>query len=298
MEEGMDIRHLLAAGAMTLAVAAVPASAVLVTFDNGDELSTQFVNPVSPATKIFVQETEGGLGAGPGSGSLRVSGLPPTGSDDNEATHTAAFNMVEGNTFTTSIMIKKAANGDATGTTRAFQIGFTTNPTIGTPFTNSTVFPNSFISTRINYAGIATGNYQMEIQHRISESGSVTNLIPAGGSTNAPTNLANSWFLFSVSIEYTDEDTGTFSVSAFLQDYGADGNTPGATVLSFAPTSITNGSLTGPRTVYGGIRSLGNALGDGSRFDNYSVDMVPEPAAAGLLAAGAMTLAVRRRRRA
>ena len=136
---------------------------------------------------------------------------PPSGSDDNEATYNVPLEMGVGDTFVSSILINKTTSGLATGTTRAFQLGFSNGPNVR-PFTNSTTPPNGFVSTRINYAGTATGNYQLEIQHRTSAAGAPVVNTAGTGAGNTPTTLLdNRFYLFRVDItevstvEYTGD---------------------------------------------------------------------------------------------
>jgi hypothetical protein len=89
---------------------------------------------------------------------------------------------------------------------------------------------------------------------------------------------------------------GNIEASGFLQNFGTDGQTPGAVVYTF-PTRLLNSSdIATDATVYAALRGF---KADGLNMaDNFSaVTVVPEPGTASLFLLGLGAMLLRNRKR-
>jgi hypothetical protein len=118
--------------------------------------------------------------------------------------------------------------------------------------------------------------------------------------TVVPFNLTlGDWYQFTVDITKS-AIPNTFSVSGFLQDLGANGLTPGAT-LTFGPetsgAAATTADIYSDTTVFGAFRGHAST-GGADLYDNFSITQpVPEPASLGLLGLAAVAMGSRRKRK-
>ena len=142
---------------------------------------------------------------------------------------------------------------------------------------------NAHVGVRLNTIG---DNLTYRMQSR--NNGDSSNIM---GTTTFSLTLGN-WYLMSVLFTNVDVAAGTISLDVNLDDYGTAGTTFASNVFT-GTANVTNTTLTGDSTVFGGFRiPRGDNL---SGADNFSF-AVPEPGSALLAGMGLALLAVRRKR--
>lgn len=260
------------AGVSGVALLASPALAVFVDFNNAGDLSANFTIPAGTTTaQTFTEAADGGVGDS--------RAVRPKDTDGTAIYKNGTFAIGVGETFVSSMLIHKV--NFTANTSRMLQLGVADDDAGGVLFTNNNT---DFISARVDTSS-TNDLFQLAVQHR--SGGSLSTL--AQGPAFALT--GGRLYLFTVEIARTGADT--FEVSGSLVDYGTDGQTPGSTIASFSSVAVTNASVAGAAELYTGFRSGYNA--GAHRLDNYSAEVVPEPATMALALLGGGLL-VRRRR--
>jgi hypothetical protein len=157
-----------------------------------------------------------------------------------------------------------------------------------------------FISARMSptaatTAGATTSPFAFQVQS--GQSSGTTATATTNNTQLAAINLdIGDWYLFTIDVTRTGT-ANTFSVGGSLQDFGADGLTPG-TVVTFAPQTIAanTSEIYNDSAVYAAFRSHAST-GGADLLDTFTVTQaVPEPASLGMMVlAGAAML--RRKRK-
>jgi hypothetical protein len=166
-----------------------------------------------------------------------------------------------------------------------------------------------FVSARLSPSAVTgTGattsafNYMLQLGNAREPSTATTT---TNGPTSAAFNLTlGEWYLFTLNFSRTGT-TNTFSVDGSLQDFGADGATPGAVVQTFAaqaiaPSGGVTSDLYSDSSVFPAFRSFA-AQGGADLLDTFTATQatgVPEPTSVAAVAVGGAALLRRRRRRA
>ena len=227
---------------------------------------------------------ETNTGGANGSGGLDVTGtadtsiiLPAMGYDFS----------VNGKTLVASTMVKIAA---PTQNNRNTQLGFVTGTNIwnGTTANGiSDINPQGFMSVILQSTVQPALAYQLRLQHRRTDGG-IAEVIPVQTTSNLLT--AGTWYKLVgtfANIKGSKADTITFT--ATLQDMGANGVTPGANIISYAPTNIVNTSLVNQRAMYLAVRTARSDTG-ADFWDNIyacsqpgNIFFVTQPAAQSVL---------------
>jgi hypothetical protein len=97
-----------------------------------------------------------------------------------------------------------------------------------------------------------------------------------------------------MSLTFVNNGGGSIGGSGFVQDFGTDGLTAGATT-QLTPVSLTSADIAADTTVYAAFRGF-NRDGLGA-VDNFAATQnVPEPSTIALLGLSGALLLVRRRR--
>lgn len=259
--------------ALGVALAASPALAVFVDFNTAGDLAANFTIPAGTTTsQTFTEASDGGVGDS--------RAVRPKDSDATAVYNNGTFDIGVGETFVTSMFIHKV--GFTANTSRVLQLG------LGEDADNIfTTGDADFLSARVDTSS-TNDRFELKVQHRANDGLHTL----TQGSTFELT--GEHLYLFTVEIERTGLDT--FAIAGSLVDYGLDGQTPGATVASFAPVAVTNASVGGatPPALHAGFRSGYNA--GAHRLDNYSAQVVPEPGSLGLALLGGTLVMMRRRR--
>lgn len=262
---------------------AAPASATLIDFDSGaSALTGNFTEFGETVGTTYAYSSGAGVG---GTGGLAISG-------DFDSLHynTPLTGFGQG-TMSIELSVFYKARSALNGTSNASIIlGLTTGSDVRLAGT-----AGSWLSLHIQ-AQTSTGeqtNFQASFRSR-DNSPAVT----SGTSGNFQV-THNNWYKFTTVFTY-DSVAGTFSATALIQDYGANGlsDTP-ATVLSFTGTPRSNVSIAEAEQLFASIRTGAPSATGANAIDNFSLALttVPEPSSAALMAAlGALGCVVLRRR--
>ncbi|GEM_PF-2903202 len=268
----MKIRHFLIAASAAAFATVAAAPAAMIDFNTPGDLTTHFNLPAGTTTSQTHIEAESG-------GVANSRAVRPSDNDVTAVYKTESFGLDIGQTFTTSMIVKKTSVTAGNSRTLQLGIGGGTSNIFTTPAT-------PFLSARVDSTATG-GQFQIRVQHRNrSES-----LATVDASTVFDL-IGDRMYLFTVNITRTAADT--FEIGGSLIDYGTDGQTPGSAVVAFDTKTVTNDILTGatPPELYAGFRSM---FGAGAiRLDNFSAE-VPEPAAAAMVVLPALALFARQR---
>jgi hypothetical protein len=272
-----------------------------VDFNTPGDLSGKFTinNQTGAAGTGFSQMSSGGVG---NSGGVDVTAGPSNTLDATAIYNVRSFNPADG-PITISQFVKVLpapyANGD-----RLLHLGLIDDLAANHQLNGGAPAVADFISARMSptaatVAGATTGPFAFQVQVAQSTAGAAT--ATDNNTQGAPVNLIlGDWYQFSIDITKTGTPN-VFSVGGRLQDFGADGLTPG-TVFTFPAENniLTNARSTdiyNDTTVYGAFR--GHAAGGGAdMYDNFSITQaVPEPASFGIFGLAALAMGARRKRK-
>lgn len=269
----MNLKQSSIIAAVSGLMAAGTASAAFVDFNNEGDLAAYFNIPAGTTTaETHTEAASGGVG--------NSRAVRPRDSDATGVLKTESFGIEIGQTFTTSMMLKKT-NATAPNS-RTLQLGLGTATT--DTFTTGTEL---FLSARIDTVVVNPDPDQLiiRVQHRKND----LNLETIDASAQF-TLVSDRHYLFTVEIERVAANT--YEIGGSLIDYGTDGLTPGSQVVTFDTKTITSTIMNNSPELYAGFRSMFAA--GAIRLDNFSA-AVPEPTSLGVLAAPAIGLLARRR---
>jgi hypothetical protein len=259
-------------------------------------INNQTGTAATPGFPGFNQVTSGGIGGG---GAVDITAGPSGTLDATAIYNVRSFNLADG-----PIRLSEAVKilpqytiGD-----RLLHMGLIDDTATNHQLNGGAPALADFISARIfptiaPVAGSPTAAFTYQVQ--AGQSTGTTATATSNNTATANFNLIlGDWYQFTVDISKS-ATPNTFTVAGFLQDLGADGLTPGAT-LSFGPensSGVNTVDLYSDTTVFGAFR--GHAAGGGADlYDNFSITQpVPEPASFGLLGLAAMALTSRRKRK-
>jgi hypothetical protein len=281
--------------AVTLAALGALARADTVDYNTPGDLAAKFKLNNQTGTGGFVQVDTGGIG---NSGAVDITAGPASTQDVTAIYNVQSYDLNNG-PIRLSQAVKVATqytNGD-----RLLQLGLIDDLAANHQLNGGTPAVADFISGRIfptaaPAAGATTGPFVWQVQAGQSTAGAAT--ATSNGPNSAAFNLIlGDWYQFTVDIT-KNATPNSFTLTGTLQDLGADGLTPGAT-MTFGPepSPTTNtAEIYNDTTVYGSYRGH-FSTGGADLYDNFSITQpVPEPASMLALAAvGALGL-IRRRR--
>lgn len=268
----MIFKHTILAAAIGALATGAAASAAVIDFNTPGDLTTHFNLPAGDTVgQTHIEADSGGVG--------NSRAVRPSDNDRTAVYKTESFDLEIGQTFTTSMILKKTTV--SAGNSRALQIGL--GGGTADIFTTPAI---PFLSARVDTTP-SGGQFVIRVQHRNREQG-----ISTTDASSAFDLVSDRMYRFTVTIERTAADT--YQVGGSLLDYGIDGLTPGNAVANFDTKTVTNDILTGatPPDLYAGFRSMYPA--GALRLDNFTAE-VPEPAGAGLILLPAIALLTRQR---
>jgi hypothetical protein len=134
----------------------------------------------------------------------------------------------------------------------------------------------AFMGFRLNPTTIGSTVFTPQWQTK-TVSGSTVNT--AGGGNLTLT--AGDWY--EVSVTFQNLGGGNIQGSGFVEDFGVNGLTPGAS-FSISPITFTSADIASNSAVWAAFRTF-QADGDGG-FDNFSASVVPEPGTTVLVGLG------------
>ena len=293
----MPIKRALLAGLGFFALSGL-AHADSVDFNTPGDLAAKFNLNNQTGTGGFAQVANGGISD---SGAVDVTAGPSNTLDVTAVYKVNSYNLDNGPIRLSEAVkvLTQYTNGD-----RLIHLGLIDDITTGHQLNGGGTAVADFISARVfptapPAAGATTGPFVYQVQlgqaTGAGNTGTVNN-----PQTVIPFNLTlGDWYQFTVDIT-KNAIPNTFSVSGFLQDLGANGLTPGAT-LTFRPETsgavATTADIYSDTTVFGAFRGHAST-GGADLYDNFSITQpVPEPASIGLLGLAAMALGSRRKRK-
>jgi uncharacterized repeat protein (TIGR01451 family) len=179
-----------------------------VNFDSPGDLSNNFV--INGSTGNFAQVASGGITGG------AVDVLTNDASDT--AIYKTAVSNAVGQTVSASIFFRYSKTiRDYNNTRFPIEVGFTTSTTIST-------FPSFPYQ-----ADDAGAHIQASSANSMFVVGHVQNDAHVVGSVSSSNDLIDGhWYRFTLDLKTVDSSSGALSFKTFLQDYGADGETPAA----------------------------------------------------------------------
>lgn len=251
--------------------AATSASATLIDFNSGAaDYTGNFTEFGEAAGANFTYSTNAGVGGG--------GGVAVSGNFDSLHYNAPLTGFGEGTTSIELSVFYKARSALDGTSNASISLGLTSGTDVRLAGT-----VGSWLSLHIQ-AQTNTGgqtNFQASFRSRDNSPAVVS-----GTSGNFQV-THNNWYKFTTVFTY-DSATATFSATALIQDYGANGlsDTP-STVLSFTGTPRANVSMADAEQLFASVRTgAPNATG-ANALDNFSMALtaVPEPASAGLLMA-------------
>jgi len=211
-----------------------------------DWLNSSFNTP----NTIF-ESPIGGVGPFPGSGSLDLA--PSTGT--GAATVNTAILLptpfdfsLPGKTLFASTMLKiKTPFRNAAD--RNTQLGFCTST--NTDLNNNAGF--SYMTVILNKQTTATSpTFSLRQGHKLN----AANSFAEGNAAADGVLTVSNWY--KITAKFQNLGGGTFSVESALVDMGPDGTTPGATVQTVGPATLTNPDITAARYLWFVLRGIEN----------------------------------------
>ncbi|HKS36995.1 MAG TPA: PA14 domain-containing protein, partial [Verrucomicrobiae bacterium] len=206
---------------------------------------------------LLVESPTGGVGNG---GTLDVTGT----ADNSSILAPVGYDFsLNGKTLVASTMIRIAA---PTQNNRNTQLGFVTATNVysgtapgltGVGINDNN--PQGFMTVILQSTAQPALTYQLRLQHRRTDGG-LTEVTPTP--TPQATLVSGNWYkLIGTFSNIKDTAANTFTVEASLQDMGANGQTPGAIVMSYTPTNIVNTNLVSQRNMFLAIRTARSDTG-------------------------------------
>lgn len=266
-------RRFLSAITAALALgAATSASAVLIDFNSGvSDYTGNFTEFGETAGANFTYSSSAGVDGG---GGLAVSG------NFDGIVYNTALNGFSAGTISTEVSVFYKARSATNGTSNtSIVLGLVTSPGVQLSGSSGT-WLSLHIQAQTNTGGPT--NFQASFRGRDGGTG-----LSGGGNSGTFQVVHNNWYKFSTVFSY-DIEAGTFSATALIQDYGANGLSETPTiVLSFTSNVLTNVSLAEADHLFAVVRTgAPNATG-ANALDNFGVTLttVPEPASVALIMA-------------
>jgi hypothetical protein len=257
------------------------AQSFTVNFDTTGDLANNFniyQNTSPPVTNAatgspYSQSLAGGVG---GSGFVSIA-APGTGiTPDSTAIYkNTSFDFsTAGDALSISAYVNIIAPTE-TGN-RLLHLGFANSSTSGLNGNAGL----SFMGFRLNPTAVGSTVFAPQWQTKTA-SGSTVNTSGGGNLTLT----AGDWY--EVSVTFANLGGGNIGGSGFVEDFGANGLTPGAS-SSISPITLTSADIASDSSVWAAFRAF-QADGDGG-LDNFSASVVPEPSTTVLVGLGLGTL--------
>ena len=185
---------------------------------------------------------ETNIGGVNGTGGLDVTGT----SDSSSIIHAMGYDFsVHGRKLVASVMVQLAA---PTQNNRNTQMGFVTSTNIGVNDTS----PQGFMTVILQSTAQPALTYNLRLQHRRTDGG-IAEVVPLHTVSNVL--VAGNWYKLVGTFLNQRASASNITFTATLQDMGANGVTPGAIVLAYAPTNVVNVNLVTQRAMYMAIRT-------------------------------------------
>ncbi len=266
----------------------VQAQSFTVSFDTLGDLANNFniyQNTTPPVTNAatgspYSQSLTGGVG---GSGGVSIA-APATGiTPDSTAIYkNTSFDFsTAGDTLNISAYVNVIAPTEAGN--RLLHLGFVNSSTSGLNGNAGL----AFMGFRLNPTAVGSTVFAPQWQTKTA-SGSTVNTSGGGNLTLA----VGDWY--EVSVTFANLGGGSIEGSGFVEDFGANGLTPGAS-STISPTTLTSADIASDSSVWAAFRTF-QADGDGG-LDNFGASVVPEPGTTVLVGLGLGTLVLVGRRR-
>src|SRR5207244_1564358 len=141
------------------------------------------------------------------------------------------------------VKIKAPSNNN-----RALQIGF-----LNRPSTLTGERLTAFMSLRVSSTNQPALGYAIQSQGKVNVGTATLDGTVIGGATL----VAGNWYKLSGSFTNIKATTAnSYTVTGTLQDMGADGQTPGATMLTLPTTTVADADIVTDSSVYAAFRGL------------------------------------------
>jgi len=244
-----------------------------------------YINATPPGTNPYSQSAASGVG---GSGGIDIAAAATGITVDSTSIYkNSTFNFANsGSSLTVSAMMKivpTTENGN-----RLLQLGFVNDPTSGMNGNAGLAFTSMRFNPPATTGGVGSVPYTPQWQTKTAAG---TTVATAGAPS--PVNFTTgNWYL--MSLTFVNNGGGSIGGSGFVQDFGTDGLTAGATT-QLTPVSLSSADIAADATVFAAFRGFkGDGLGN---VDNFAATQnVPEPSTIALFGlSGALFLARRRR---
>jgi hypothetical protein len=239
------------------------ARAVLITFDNASDLTDNFLIRQFDGQTGWTYEWTGETGVG-GSGAVVRDPLNNSTSSPVMFYNGETFNPLLGGEPLQISVYFQVLPGTTTAASRNF-VGFASTDT-----QNLSVDSNK-LGARIFKNG--STSFTLQVQ---SGSGGSTSSINLGDAFSL---VENDWYQLVFQVSRTG--TNTFETAASLWNYGPDG-TSSPMLIASGSQGFTNNVMGADTSWVAGVM-LQNSFGGAWALDNFAVNVVPEPASAGLL---------------
>jgi len=225
-----------------------------------------FNNPF--ITGVPFEVSTGGVGVATGGGALDLA--HNNGTDRGMTLLPVNFDFsLPGQTLIASIMTKVKI---PTAAQRAIQVAFITTTNVNNAWqqvqaNNGQGFMSAIFQSSAPL-GTTTPSFQLRSQTKVIAGTTPTEQIPVNSPTN--TLLTNRWYRFTAKfVNVKGVTADSYTVESSVQDMGADGETPGATVLGMAPITVANADIVNFKNLLLCIRGFEN--GGQDYWDNIHV---------------------------